>query len=110
MLVAELIVKDAAFVAPNLTVVAPENPLPLISTEVPPPPKPEVGLNPVTKGSAASITMFLLALSDPGPPIAGRARLASVSTLSFIAPPWPTANANVFEYSRPEDISPDCTV
>ena len=50
MEVALLTVKLAAAVEPKLTADAPVNPVPVITTEVPPVVGPEVGLRPVTFG------------------------------------------------------------
>ena len=50
--VAELTVNVAALAAPNLTAVAPVNPVPVIVTGVPPGAGPEVGAIEVTVGPA----------------------------------------------------------
>ena len=50
--VAELTVKPVAGVAPKLTAVAPVNPVPVMVTEVPPAPGPDVGEIEVTAGAA----------------------------------------------------------
>ena len=50
--VAEVTVNDAALAAANLTAVAPVNPVPVITTGVPPELGPEVGLSEVIAGIA----------------------------------------------------------
>ena len=50
--VAELTVKPVALVAPNLTAVAPVNPVPVIVADVPPAVTPPVGEIDVTAGTA----------------------------------------------------------
>ena len=49
--VAELTVKEVAEVVPNLTAVAPRNPVPVMVTVVPPVAGPLVGLTAVTVGA-----------------------------------------------------------
>ena len=51
--VAELTVKAVALVTPNVTAVAPVNPVPVIVTDVPPVVGPDVGAIDVTVGAAA---------------------------------------------------------
>jgi hypothetical protein len=50
--VEELTVKLLAAVAPKVTAVAPENPVPVIVTDVPPAPGPDVGETAATAGGA----------------------------------------------------------
>ena len=56
-------VKVVAAVEPNMTAVAPVNPLPVIDTDVPPSVDPEVGLTPVTEGTAAAAVVVVVGAS-----------------------------------------------
>ena len=58
--VALAIVKLAAGTTPNLTEVAPENPVPVMVTVVPPECGPLVGLRPVTAGAATYVNLSVL--------------------------------------------------
>ena len=73
--VAELTVKLAAAVAPNVTAVAPVNPVPVIVTLVPPVAGPEVGVRPVMAGAGRKLNV---PTDAPVPPI--------VVTLTVTAP------------------------
>ena len=52
--VSDTTVKLAAAVAPNLTAVAPVNPVPVIAVDVPPAAGPDAGARPVTVGAVGA--------------------------------------------------------
>ncbi len=73
--VAELTTKLAALVPPNCTAVAPVNPVPVMTTLVPPEAGPEVGARPVTVGAGMKVKV---PADVPVPPV--------VVTLTVTAP------------------------
>ena len=64
--VAELTIKAVAAVPPNVTPVAPVNPVPVMTTEVPPATGPLVGLRLVTVGTATYVNWTASRLEPPG--------------------------------------------
>src|SRR5450631_3817511 len=75
--VAELTTKLAAAVPPNCTAVAPVNPVPVMTTLVPPEAGPDVGARPVTVGAGMNVkvpadvpvppTVVTLTVTEPTP-------------------------------------------
>ena len=65
--VAELTVNPVAAVAPNVTAVAPENPVPVMVTVVPPARGPALGEIEVTTGAATKVNWSAADVADPPP-------------------------------------------